>query len=1202
MSLGKISLELRAVVGKFVADLSTATKSIDGLEAKMQKIGNAGGTFAAGFAVIGGLAVKAASDFEQTGNLIERAFGVDGARAIETFASSMSSDLGTSLQETRQGLVSIGMQLKNSLGDPTAAQEQAKAITKLAADISAAMNIPFAETLERIQSGLRGETEAIEKLNIFIGESSLKQEALNKGMRQSVETMSEAQKTALRLSAIFKQTADIQGAAAAESETFAGQLARLDGDVKNLGVELGTILLPAALELVRAARALVSVFTVLSPETKKVAVGIAAVAAASGGALFAVSSFAGVLGTVAPFARAAVVALAPVAAAVKAAITAFVFGSGSAGVAAFSFGTIAANTGTLLATLAKAFAPVAAAAATLTVAYGATTAVMAAAGFDTVPENVSVLGELAEAFGEATRSAKGFKSVMVNILGVLTLDGRALGMSNGGLTEWFREGAEAEVVAEMLADAFNELTDEEKAFIDGNAAAAGGIAETDAALTALGFPLAGTNEALEWNKKKNDAATKAAKAYSEAIKDQRDHVRKLEDAFAELADVTGVESIVSKAQSDRTQAFALAQKTGGPEAKLELDAAMSLIGDTLQLELTTLLENIDTARFAEAMEKANIAIAGFSESISSEKLKSRIENGGKTDAEVQTDRESRGAARRAFVGTEKELDNALAEFTSAMPGLASVVDGTKDSFDRIIESARAGRISNERAQVVMEKQKAVTSEVIGGMLRQAATTGDLDDAMVEARKAAADLGISFDDVVKAMKRQRRFSEVQGTLGNNLGDILARVLFDAFSDLAGSQELGKGLAEMFGGALNNVLSGGGIDGAGIGSLAGGALGAAVGLPPAAGAQIGSLIGKAVEVALVPVTAGLAAAASSLTDLVSTDPRGGAIIDEIGQLLSSAPLVAGLFGAFAPAMLTFAAMIATVGVLVRETEGYAQAQAIVSDSMSGLVAIVEPLGDQFAVLAVLFSQIVTMLTPFIAVFGEGEAVGKALFEMMKQLTRVVGLLALGGANAVNTFAAMASGMLNATGYIVDGIARFLDFLDFAGVADEQVKAAQSLRNALWAAADAAEQVGSIDTDAIQKGMDAVAATTWESAQRTARADAIRRRAEQDGEAEDVVAKARERLAASLNNITSDFKIAYQRFSAADAVVPGRAGGVGSAFDARAAASTVINIANMNMATDNPATFIERLQRVSDRRDLSRIGSRRSNQSSGNGRNES
>ena len=204
---------------KFSANLSAMSDSLRKVQVEMALM-------TAGLVGVGVFAAKSASDFEQTGSLIERIFG-DGADDVEEFARITADELGLSIQETREGLANLGAQLKNSLGDTAAAESQSKALIKLAADVSAAMNIPFADTLARIQSGLRGETEAIEKLNIFIGESSLKQEALRQGIKGSVESMTEQEKTSLRLAAIFRQTADLTGAAAAEANSYAGQTARL---------------------------------------------------------------------------------------------------------------------------------------------------------------------------------------------------------------------------------------------------------------------------------------------------------------------------------------------------------------------------------------------------------------------------------------------------------------------------------------------------------------------------------------------------------------------------------------------------------------------------------------------------------------------------------------------------------------------------------------------------------------------------------------------------------------------------------------------------------------------------------------------------------------------------------------------------------------------------------------------------------------
>lgn len=321
--VGSLWVELRARTAQFAAEMKTASEAIEGVKASLSEVAKAAGLASAAMAGVGALAVKAASDFEQTGSLVDRVFGA-AASEVKAFARVTSDELGVSIMEVTQGLTSIGAQLKNTLGDPTAAKEQAEAMVKLAADISAAMNIPFAETLERLQSGLRGETEAIEKLNIFIGESSLKQEALRLGIGKSVEKMNEQEKTALRLAAIMRQTKDLTGAAAGEAGTFAGQTARLEAGIKNLAIELGQALLPAATSLVSALNGAIRWVRELDPAVKTLAARVAAVTAvllalvavlaAAGAAFLAAAGGAVALGSAlsAPAGAAFVAALGPV--------------------------------------------------------------------------------------------------------------------------------------------------------------------------------------------------------------------------------------------------------------------------------------------------------------------------------------------------------------------------------------------------------------------------------------------------------------------------------------------------------------------------------------------------------------------------------------------------------------------------------------------------------------------------------------------------------------------------------------------------------------------------------------------------------------------------------------------------------------------------------------------------------------------------
>ena len=180
---------------------------------------------------------QTASDLEKTDFLLSRVFKGRKQEVVD-FGDTISQSIGLSTLEAQGSLAKFGSQLSNALGGLGPATEYSKRLLAVAADISAAQNVDFVDTVQRLQSGIRGETEAIENLNIFVGANQLNPLALTE-FGTSFAKLNEAQKTVVRLKGIFQQTTAIVGTAAAQVNTFQSSFNRLEGSLQNLKIALG---------------------------------------------------------------------------------------------------------------------------------------------------------------------------------------------------------------------------------------------------------------------------------------------------------------------------------------------------------------------------------------------------------------------------------------------------------------------------------------------------------------------------------------------------------------------------------------------------------------------------------------------------------------------------------------------------------------------------------------------------------------------------------------------------------------------------------------------------------------------------------------------------------------------------------------------------------------------------------------------------
>lgn len=129
-------------------------------------------------------------------------------------------------------------------------------LTKLAVDVASFNNANDTETMEAFQSALVGNHETVRRFGVVITEATLKQELLRMGITATGDAVSNSQKVQARLNLILAGTTDAQGDAARTADSFANQMKALKAELSEVGVELGTILLPFAKDLVTTFRSL----------------------------------------------------------------------------------------------------------------------------------------------------------------------------------------------------------------------------------------------------------------------------------------------------------------------------------------------------------------------------------------------------------------------------------------------------------------------------------------------------------------------------------------------------------------------------------------------------------------------------------------------------------------------------------------------------------------------------------------------------------------------------------------------------------------------------------------------------------------------------------------------------------------------------------------------------------------------------------
>ena len=217
--------------------------NISGLQALGAGIGIGG--------IVAGLnhAVNAASDLNETANKLGVIFGGD-ARVVSAAADQMAAKFGVVKSEFMDSAAEIG-QLLQGMGGMSAkgAAEISVKLARAAADASSIYNKSFAESIGKIGSALRGQSEPLSSFGVDVQEAAVKAEALRMGLSRGSQELSTQAKVAARTSVILRGLKITSGDLANTSKEYANASRAAAGRIENLSATIGMQLLPAYKEM-----------------------------------------------------------------------------------------------------------------------------------------------------------------------------------------------------------------------------------------------------------------------------------------------------------------------------------------------------------------------------------------------------------------------------------------------------------------------------------------------------------------------------------------------------------------------------------------------------------------------------------------------------------------------------------------------------------------------------------------------------------------------------------------------------------------------------------------------------------------------------------------------------------------------------------------------------------------------------------------
>jgi hypothetical protein len=229
----------------------------------------------------GGAAIKFASDFEESLNKVDVAFG-DSADEVRNFAKETLKTYGIA-QGTALDMAALFGDMATGMGiSQDAAAALSTSMVGLAGDVASFKNMNIQEVTTALNGVFTGETESLKRLGVVMTETNLKQFALEKGITQSLEAMSQGEKVMLRYEYVMAMLANSQGDFERTGGGAANQMRIFTESLKELAVQFGQVMLPAFTRAIKVVNGWVESLRAMDDGQRRMIIGVAAVAAALG--------------------------------------------------------------------------------------------------------------------------------------------------------------------------------------------------------------------------------------------------------------------------------------------------------------------------------------------------------------------------------------------------------------------------------------------------------------------------------------------------------------------------------------------------------------------------------------------------------------------------------------------------------------------------------------------------------------------------------------------------------------------------------------------------------------------------------------------------------------------------------------------------------------------------------------------------------
>lgn len=203
---------------------------------------------------------KESNEYIENLNLFQVSMGQFAEEALN-YAQKVQEAMGIDMSEwiRNQGLF---MQIATGFGVvKDKAYQMSKGLTQVSYDMSSFFNIDIETAFQKVQSGISGELEPLRRLGYALDVATLKQIAYKHGITQSIESMTQAQKSQLRYIAIMEQSKNVLGDMGRTLVTPANAMRILSQQILQMRRALGNVVSCIITQMIPYVQALVIVLT-----------------------------------------------------------------------------------------------------------------------------------------------------------------------------------------------------------------------------------------------------------------------------------------------------------------------------------------------------------------------------------------------------------------------------------------------------------------------------------------------------------------------------------------------------------------------------------------------------------------------------------------------------------------------------------------------------------------------------------------------------------------------------------------------------------------------------------------------------------------------------------------------------------------------------------------------------------------------------